>query len=216
MAYLPTPALGTSPATRASIVEMIRAAKGVPAAANATERGTITSLWPTATGAPISAANPVMVWRSDFGRMEYSHNGTTWLIDGAETYVIDLTPPSDAAFSAAALVGGLTIPRSPRARIIEGEFIASARTGSGAWFLALSNMQPNVSGAQRRSYTLTGGQTGTTIVRLRSAIPPNSDFTLRGWVSPAVAGQMTLLSLPGSCILSAVVHPQGGTVAPIG
>ena len=216
MAYLPTPALGTSPATRASIVEMIRAARGVPSAANTTERASIAGLWPTATGAPISAANPVMVWRSDFGRMEYSHDGSTWMIDGTESYVADLTPASDRILSAATLVGELTIPRSPRARIIEGEFIASARAGSGAWFLALSNMQSNVAGAQRRSYVTTGGQTGTTIVRLRSAIPPNTDFTLRGWTSFAVTGQMTLLSLPGSCVLSAVVHPQGGTVAPIG
>ena len=216
MAYLPTPALGTSPATRASIVEMIRAAKGVPSAANATERASIAGLWPTATGAPISAANPVMVWRSDFGRMEYSRDGTTWLIDGTETYVTDLTPASDKAYSAAALVGALTIPASPRARVVEGEFVASARSASGAWFLALSDMQPNVASAQRRSYVTTGGQTGTTIVRLRSAIPPNTGFTLRGWVSIAVAGQMTILALPGSCILSAVVHPQGGTVAPIG
>lgn len=216
MAYLPTPALGTSPATRASIVEMIRAAKGVPSAANATERSSIVGLWPTATGAPISAANPVMVWRTDFGRMEYSHDGTTWMADGVESYVVDLTPASDRIFSAATLVGELTIPRSPRARIVEGEFLASARSNAGAWFLALSNMQSDVAGAQRRSYTLTGGQTGTTIVRLRSAIPPNTDFTLRGWVGLAVAGQMTILSLPGSCILSAVVHSQGGTVAPIG
>ena len=216
MAYLPTPALGTSPATRASIVEMIRAAKGVPSAANSTERASIAGLWPTATGAPISAANPVMVWRTDFGRMEYSHDGSTWMSDGTESYVADLTPASDRVFSTAALMGGLPIPRSPRARIVEGEFIASARSASGAWFLALSDMQANAANAQRRSYVPTGGQTGTTIVRLRSAIPPNTDFTLRGWVSAAVAGQMTILSLPGSCVLSAVVHPQGGTVAPIG
>ena len=216
MAYLPTPALGTSPATRASIVEMIRAAKGVPAAANATERSSIVGLWPTATGAPISAANPVMVWRSDFGRMEDLHGGTAWVAEGTGSYVVDMTPAADTVFSAAALVGGLPIPRSPRARIVEGEFIASARTVSGAWFLALSNLQPNVAGAQRRSYVTTSGQAGTTIVRLRSAIPPNTDFALRAWISPAVAGQMTILPLPGSFILSAVVHPQGGTVAPIG
>ena len=77
-------------------------------------------------------------------------------------------------------------------------------------------LKSNAASAQRRSYVPTGGQTGTTIVRLRSAIPPNTGFALRGWVSPAVAGQMTILALPGSCILSAVVHPQGGTVAPIG
>ena len=216
MAYLPTPALGTSPATRASIVQMIRAAKGVPSAANVAERASIAGLWPTATGAPISAANPVMVWRTDFGRMEYSHDGTAWMTDGGETYTADLTPASDTAFSSTALIGGLAIPPSPRARVVEGEFIASARTGSGAWFLALSDLQSNVASAQRRSYVTTGGQTTTTIVRLRSAIPPNAGFTLRGWASPAVAGQMTILALPGSCILSAVVHTQGGTVAPIG
>ena len=77
-------------------------------------------------------------------------------------------------------------------------------------------MQSNAANAQRRSYVPTGGQIGTTIVRLRSAIPPNTDFTLRGWFCAAVAGQMTLLPLAGSCIISAVVHPQGGTVAPIG
>ena len=78
MAYLPTPALGTSPATRASIVEMIRAAQAVVPAASDTERASVVTNWATATGAAVSATNPVYIYRTDLRRFEVSTNGTTW------------------------------------------------------------------------------------------------------------------------------------------
>ena len=214
MAYLPTPALGTSPATRASIVEMIRAAKGVPSAANATERSSIVGLWPTATGAPISAANPVMVWRSDFGRMEYSHDGTTWGSSGTDTYYTELPATT---YTAGTLVWTLGIPAAPFARVASVTLGMAAQNTSGAWYAALSDMQSNVANAQRRAYfASSAGVTSSVCLTLRIPIPAGQGSSARVWLAPAVAGTLTVQGLAGANYLAAEVSPRGITVAPIG
>ena len=78
MTYLPAPVPGWPDFRRASVIEMIRASRALPPASSDAERTAIRDGWAQATGAPISAANPVMVWRSDLDRIEISENGTTW------------------------------------------------------------------------------------------------------------------------------------------
>ena len=78
MTYLPAPVPGWPDFRRASVIEMIRASRALPPASSDAERTVIRDQWALATGAPISAANPVMVWRSDLDRIEMSENGTTW------------------------------------------------------------------------------------------------------------------------------------------
>ena len=78
MTYLPAPVPGWPDFRRASVIEMIRASRALPPANSDAERTVIRDGWAQATGAPISAANPVMVWRSDLDRIEISENGSTW------------------------------------------------------------------------------------------------------------------------------------------
>ena len=78
MTYLPAPVPGWPNFRRASVIEMIRASRALPPANSDAERTAIRDGWAQATGAPISAANPVMVWRSDLDRIEISENGSTW------------------------------------------------------------------------------------------------------------------------------------------
>ena len=78
MTYYPTPPAGNTEASRAAVVGMIRASRALPPASSDAERTSIRDQWAQATGAPISAANPVMVWRSDLDRIEISENGSTW------------------------------------------------------------------------------------------------------------------------------------------
>ena len=78
MTYLPAPVPGWPDFRRASVIEMIRASRALPPANSDAERTAIRDQWAQATGAPISAANPVTVWRSDLDRIEISENGTTW------------------------------------------------------------------------------------------------------------------------------------------
>lgn len=78
MTYLPAPVPGWPDFRRASVIEMIRASRALPPASSDAERTAIRDGWAQATGAPISAANPVTVWRSDLDRIEISENGTTW------------------------------------------------------------------------------------------------------------------------------------------
>ncbi len=70
---------GTSAFSKASIAAMIRKAVSIRSVTNATTRGTAVTDWPTATGAAISAANPVVVYRQDTRDLEISHDGTTWV-----------------------------------------------------------------------------------------------------------------------------------------
>lgn len=69
---------GTTSASKASISSMVRAGRGIKPVADATARAQAVTDWPTATGAAISAANPVMVWREDVERFEVSVDGTNW------------------------------------------------------------------------------------------------------------------------------------------
>ena len=78
MTYLPAPVPGWPDFRRASVIEVIRASRALPPASSDAERTAIRDQWAQATGAPISAANPVMVWRSDLDRIEISENGSTW------------------------------------------------------------------------------------------------------------------------------------------
>ena len=78
MTYLPAPVPGWPDFRRASVIEMIRASRALPPASSDAERTAIRDGWAQATGAPISAANPAMVWRSDLDRIEISENGSTW------------------------------------------------------------------------------------------------------------------------------------------
>lgn len=64
--------------TAASVNAAIRAATSVKSVTGTTERAQAVTDWPTLTGAAISAANPVIVWRQDLDRIEVSENGTTW------------------------------------------------------------------------------------------------------------------------------------------
>ena len=78
MTYLPAPVPGWPDFRRASVIEMIRASRALPPAISDADRTAIRDGWAQATGAPISAANPVAVWRSDLDRIEISENGSTW------------------------------------------------------------------------------------------------------------------------------------------
>ena len=214
MAYLPNPAAGTAPATRASIIGMIRAARSIPAAASVAERTTIRDAWAAGTGAPISSANPVMVWRSDVGRIEYSHDGTTWGSGGTDTYYTELPATT---YTAAALVWTLGIPHAPHARVASVTLGMSAQNTSGAWYAALSDMQSNISNAQRRAFfTSSAGVTSSVCLTLRIPIPAGQGSAARVWLAPAVAGTLTVQGLAGANYVAAEVSPRGITAASIG
>lgn len=78
MGYLPTPPAGGSAPSRGSVMSAVRAAQAVVPAASDTERASVVTNWATATGAAVSATNPVYIYRTDLKRFEVSTNGTTW------------------------------------------------------------------------------------------------------------------------------------------
>lgn len=88
MAYIETtdvPAGGSS-ASLAAIVALARDAYSIKSVADATAQAQAVTDWPTKTGAAISAANPVIVWRQDLTAVNVSEDGTNWhAIYGGDT-----------------------------------------------------------------------------------------------------------------------------------
>ena len=87
---------GTSAASKAAILALVRDSYSIKSVANLAARAQAVADWPTHTGAAISAANPVMVWRQDLNLIEVSENGSTWhqVADGTDTGWLTLTMAS--------------------------------------------------------------------------------------------------------------------------
>lgn len=79
MAYLPPDQIppGTSPATRAAIIDMIRSSSQIVSVAGETERNQVLAAWEDATGAPVGPLNPCWVDRADTGALE-RNRGNGW------------------------------------------------------------------------------------------------------------------------------------------
>ncbi len=84
MTYLPAGSIqdeATMPVTlEAMSVDLIRASKQIVPAVSATARDQVAAAWPAATGAAISASNPIYVHRTDTDVIEMSVDGSTWSI----------------------------------------------------------------------------------------------------------------------------------------
>lgn len=80
MAYLATAdeLSGSGAPSTTSIEALVRDAVDIKSVADATAQAQAVTDWPTATGAAISAANPVRVWRQDLDALNISEDGTTW------------------------------------------------------------------------------------------------------------------------------------------
>lgn len=89
---------GTAAPSRTGIFNVIRDAHAIVPVSNATEQAQAVADWPTASGAAISAANPVIVHRQDLDAINISENGTTW-----ETYY-----GGDSGWVAGSLSSGFT------------------------------------------------------------------------------------------------------------
>lgn len=100
MVYLPasTPANTAAP-SRAGIIAAIRAAQDIKSVADATAQATAVTDWPTLSGAAISAANPVKIYRQDTNTIRFSHDGSTWH---------DFPELSDSGWVAGTLDAGFT------------------------------------------------------------------------------------------------------------
>lgn len=70
---------GTAVPSKAGIVGMVRDVTSIKSVADATARAQAVTDWPTASGAAISAANPVIVYRQDTDTIELSEDGTNWI-----------------------------------------------------------------------------------------------------------------------------------------
>lgn len=180
--------------------------------ASAAQRAAVVSEALAAGGGTL--ARPVAVWRTDLGRLEVTSDGTDWSMDGVSTYWMNLPAQT---YTSAALIGQLDIPAAPFPRVAVVTMEVSAQNTSGAWYAALSDLQPNVSTAQRRAYFASSAGTTSSITRtLRIPIPAGQTSAARAGVAPAVPGQLTISPLVGANTLSAEVHPQGPTVAEVG
>lgn len=69
---------GSTGASLAAIVALVRAAHSIKSVAGATGRAQAVADWPTLTGAAISAANPVIVYRQDTKELQISEDGSAW------------------------------------------------------------------------------------------------------------------------------------------
>lgn len=131
MAYIGTadvPA-GSSGASLAAIVALVRDAYSIKSVADATARAQAVTDWPTLTGAPIGVNNPVMVWRQDTDAIEVSENGTTWTsYAGQEDVTSQLTLASGSLISA----GGWTAIRTGKIVTLTAQ-VGGGWAGGEAW-----------------------------------------------------------------------------------
>ncbi len=123
---------GSSGASLAAIVALVRDAYSIKSVAHGTERAQAVADWPTRTGAAISAANPVMVYRQDTDAIEISEDGTTFTtFKGGDTGWTAATEPTGWTTNTSVssrVVGGSVCSVRGIARPNSGD-IAAASTG---------------------------------------------------------------------------------------